>query len=75
MILLCLTFDNFGRPRTIATLPLPNIVPRSEWDSYNAIGLSLGHPRILQLLDRLGIRTTFFAGGYSAVLHPAELRR
>jgi peptidoglycan/xylan/chitin deacetylase (PgdA/CDA1 family) len=37
--------------------------------------MTLGHPRILQLLEQLQIHTTFFAEGYSAVLHPAQMKR
>lgn len=73
--MLCITFDNFGCGSKLPPCPFPDVVPASEWDQYNEIGLSLGHPRILNLLDRLKIPTTYFAEGYSAVLHPQEMRR
>ena len=73
--MLCLTFDNFGCASTLPPCPFPDIIPVSEWDAYNKIGLEIGHPRILQLLEQLQIRTTYFAEGYAAVLHPTELLR
>lgn len=73
--MLCITFDNFGSVATLPPCPFPDIVPVAEWNRMNELGLELGHPRILTLLDQLGISTTFFAEGYAAVLHPAEMRR
>lgn len=73
--MLCITFDNFGCGSQLPPCPFPNLVPSSEWDRYNEIGLSLGHPRILNLLEQLKIPTTYFAEGYSAVLHPIEMKR
>ena len=74
--MLCITFDNFGcGSGKFPPCPFPEKVPPSEWDNYNEIGLSLGHPRILHLLKQLNIRTSYFAEGYSAVLHPEEMKR
>ena len=74
--MLCITFDNFGcGSGKLPPCPFPDLVPEVEWDHYNEIGLTLGHPRILQLLRQLAIPTTFFAEGYSAVLHPDEVKR
>jgi peptidoglycan-N-acetylglucosamine deacetylase len=80
--MLCITFDNFGcgsnlsgRQGKLPPCTFPDLVPPSEWDNYNEIGLTLGHPRILSLLKQLEIRTTFFAEGYAAVLHPDEMKR
>jgi hypothetical protein len=73
---ICITFDNFGcGSGKLPPCPFPDVVPAAEWDNYNEIGLSLGHPRILNLLERLDIRATYFAEGYSAVLHPEEMKR
>ncbi|HIH2750623.1 polysaccharide deacetylase family protein [Burkholderia aenigmatica] len=74
--MLCITFDNFGNAAG-DSLPwdCPADVPPVEWAAYNRIGLELGHPRILKLLDDLHIRCTYFAEGYAAVLHPDEMRR
>ena len=80
--MLCITFDNFGCAADYGfgqgKLPpckFPDLVPASEWEQYNEIGLTLGQPRILSLLKQLDIKTTFFAEGFAAVLHPAELKR
>jgi len=74
--MLCITFDNFGcGSGPFPACPFPDVVPTVEWERYNEIGLSLGHPRILNLLRQLGIRTTYFCEGYSAVLHPTEMKR
>lgn len=71
----CITFDNFGCGSQLGPCPFPEIVPTVEWEHYNEIGLHVGHPRILQLLRQLHIRTTYFAEGYAAVLHPQEMKR
>ncbi|MDP9912463.1 hypothetical protein J2W27_004589 [Variovorax boronicumulans] len=73
--MICLTFDNFGCVAALPPCPFPEVVPASEWAAYNRIGLEIGHPRILQLLRQLGIRATFFAEGYAAILHPQEVLR
>jgi peptidoglycan/xylan/chitin deacetylase (PgdA/CDA1 family) len=73
--MLCITFDNFGCGSQLPACPFPDIVPPEEWANYNQIGLTLGHPRILALLKQLHISSTYFAEGYSAVLHPAEMKR
>jgi peptidoglycan/xylan/chitin deacetylase (PgdA/CDA1 family) len=72
--MLCITFDNFGSAAGDALpWPCPASIPASEWAAYNQIGLELGHPRILQLLDELQIRCTYFAEGYAALRYPDEL--
>jgi len=72
---LCITFDNFGLVAQLPPCPFPEIVSAEEWAQYNQIGLSVGHPRLLNLLKQLRISTTYFAEGFSAVLHPTELKR
>ncbi|NHV24870.1 polysaccharide deacetylase family protein [Burkholderia sp. D-99] len=73
--MLCITFDNFGRSSgDLLPWQCPAEIPLVEWATYNQIGLELGHPRILKLLDDLQIRCTYFAEGYAAVLHPDEMR-
>jgi peptidoglycan/xylan/chitin deacetylase (PgdA/CDA1 family) len=80
--MLCITFDNFGcgadygfGQGKLPPCKFPELVPPSEWESYNDIGLTLGQPRILSVLKQLEIKTTFFAEGYSAILHPIEMKR
>lgn len=80
--MLCITFDNFGCAASFGfgqgVLPPQfrhETIPPVEWDKYNEIGLKLGHPRILGVLKELGIRTSFCAEGYAAVIHPVELQQ
>ena len=74
--MICITFDNFGcGSGKLPPCPFPDVVPASEWENYNEIGLTLGHPRILGLLRQLRIKATFFAEGYAAVIHPQEVQR
>jgi peptidoglycan/xylan/chitin deacetylase (PgdA/CDA1 family) len=61
---LCLTFDNMGRARDIAE-------GRAAAPDDAEPGLALGYPRLLGLLDELGLRGTFFIEGWNA-LHHAE---
>ncbi|KVK80462.1 hypothetical protein WS90_18030 [Burkholderia cepacia] len=73
--MICITFDNFGSAAGDSLpWPCPADVPPIEWAAYNRIGLELGHPRILKLLENLHIRCTYFAEGYAAILHPDEMR-
>lgn len=72
--MLCITFDNFGSAAgDTLPWPCPAGIPAAEWADYNRIGLELGHPRILHLLDELQIRCTYFAEGYAALRYPDEL--
>lgn len=78
----CITFDNFGCGAEFGfgqgKMPpqmRPAVVPLSEWDNVNELSLTLGQPRMLDLLERLSIPTTFYAEGFSAVLHPVEMKR
>ncbi|MGE4431227.1 MAG: polysaccharide deacetylase family protein [Sphingobium sp.] len=80
--MLCITFDNFGcgadfgfgQGKLPPQMRHP-VVPVSEWEKINEIAIELGNPRMLGLLNELGIPTSFCAEGYSAVLHPEELRQ
>ena len=47
-------------------------VGRLAWGQY---GSRVGVPRILKLLERYGVRATFFGPGVAALLHPEEQRR
>lgn len=63
---LCLTFDNMGRAREIgeglASRPDPN-----------EPSLAVGYPRILGLLDELGLKGTFFIEGWNGLHHPDRI--
>lgn len=60
---LCLTFDNMGRAREIAE-GLAAAPDAAE------PGLAVGYPRLLGLLDELGLRGTFFIEGWNGLHHP-----
>jgi peptidoglycan/xylan/chitin deacetylase (PgdA/CDA1 family) len=57
---LCLTFDNLGQAHNVflgkAALPDPTDA-----------GVAVGYPNILHLLEKLGLRATFFIEGWSAL--------
>ncbi len=64
---LCLTFDNMGRAREIAegTASAPDPLEP---------GLAIGYPRLLGLLDELGLRGTFFIEGWNGLHHPERVQ-
>lgn len=43
--------------------------------SHQAYGPLVGVPRLLDLLDRHGVRATFFVPGYTAHRHPGMAQR
>jgi peptidoglycan/xylan/chitin deacetylase (PgdA/CDA1 family) len=63
---LCLTFDNMGRARDIAE-------GRAAAPDAAEPGLAIGYPRLLGLLDELGLRGTFFIEGWNALHHPERI--
>ena len=63
---LCLTFDNMGRARDIAE-------GRAAAPDDAEPGLAIGYPRLLALLDELGLRGTFFIEGWNALHHPERI--
>ena len=64
---LCLTFDNMGRARDIAE-------GRAAAPDAAEPGLAIGYPRLLGLLDELGLRGTFFIEGWNALHHPERVQ-
>lgn len=60
---LCLTFDNMGLAKAVgdgvASAPRPDHPD-----------LTVGYPRTLDLLDRLGLKASFFIEGWNALHHP-----
>jgi peptidoglycan-N-acetylglucosamine deacetylase len=64
--ILCLTFDNMGRARDIAE-------GRAAAPDEAEPGLALGYPRLLALLDELGLRGTFFIEGWNGLHHPERV--
>lgn len=64
---LCLTFDNMGRARDIAE-------GRAAAPDDAEPGLAIGYPRLLALLEELGLRGTFFVEGWNALHHPERVQ-
>jgi peptidoglycan/xylan/chitin deacetylase (PgdA/CDA1 family) len=64
-----LTFDNLGEVSALA---------RGQWPAGEPLGrhfsVTRSLPRILELLDGLGLRATFFVEGLNAELYPDTLR-
>jgi peptidoglycan/xylan/chitin deacetylase (PgdA/CDA1 family) len=59
--MICLTFDNLGG------------IAEGDFDPAHP-ALAIGLPRILALLERLGVRATFFVEGYAAEIFPEAVR-
>lgn len=64
---LCLTFDNMGAARDIAE-------GRASRPDPDEPGLKVGYPRLLALLDELGLRGTFFIEGWNGLHHPERVQ-
>jgi peptidoglycan/xylan/chitin deacetylase (PgdA/CDA1 family) len=60
---LCLTFDNMGRAREVG-------LGLASGPDPDEPSLAVGYPRLLALLDELGLRGTFFIEGWNALHHP-----
>lgn len=60
---LCLTFDNMGSAAEVGRRELSGPDPKDE-------GLLAGFPRLLDLLDVLDLKATFFIEGWNALHHP-----
>ena len=63
---LCLTFDNMGRAREIGE-------GRAAAPDAASPDLAVGYPRLLALLDELGLHGTFFIEGWNALHHPERV--
>jgi len=63
------TFDNLGEAMDLATGAWPEDAPVGQHYSITEV-----LPKILALLDRQGIRCTYFAEGWSAEVYPDALR-
>ena len=59
---LCLSFDNMGMARAIGAGTASKPDPDEP-------GLKIGHPRVLDLLDELGIKATFFIEAWNCLHH------
>lgn len=67
----CLTFDVDAESVMLAADPLHE--RRASLMSHQRYGPEVGVPRLLGLLERLGLRATFFVPGATADRHPAAL--
>src|SRR3954463_3462492 len=63
------TFDNLGEAMDLAIGAWPEDAPVGQHYSITEV-----LPKILELLDRQGIRCTYFAEGWSAEVYPDALR-
>lgn len=63
---LCLTFDNMAQARLVGLLEAGSPDP-------NAADLVEGYPKMLNLLDDLGLKGTFFIEGWNALHHPEHV--
>ncbi len=68
----CFTFDVDAESAILATDP--GAAGRRSVMSHQAYGPRTGVPRILAILERAGIRATFFVPGYTAERWPAVVR-
>jgi peptidoglycan/xylan/chitin deacetylase (PgdA/CDA1 family) len=66
---LSLTFDVDAESAILAVDPV--YAGRLSTMSHQAYGPKVGVPRILRMLERTGLRATFFVPGLTADLHPA----
>jgi peptidoglycan/xylan/chitin deacetylase (PgdA/CDA1 family) len=66
---LSLTFDVDAESAILAVDP--SYAGRLSTMSHQRYGPSVGVPRILRMLERTGVRATFFVPGLTADLHPA----
>lgn len=67
----CLTFDFDAMSLWIGTFKQPSPTPLSRGE----YGARIGVDRILGLLERHGVKATFFVPGHTALTHPEEIRR
>jgi peptidoglycan-N-acetylglucosamine deacetylase len=65
----CFTFDNMGEAADVGTGTLSGPLADGADPS-----LAVGYPALFALLERLGVRGTFFVEGWNGVHHPAAVR-
>jgi peptidoglycan/xylan/chitin deacetylase (PgdA/CDA1 family) len=68
----CFTFDVDAEATMLAEYPAT--ANQLDVMTHQAYGPRTGVPRLLRLLDRIGIRATFFVPGYTAERWPAAVR-
>lgn len=65
---LCLTFDNMGQALEIGAGRAGKPDPQER-------GLAIGYPRMLDLLDELDLKATFFIEGWNGLHHPDRVQQ
>ncbi len=69
MTVACFTFDNMGEASDVGSGRLSGPLPEGEDPS-----LAIGYPALFELLERRGVRATFFIEGWNGVHHPEAVR-
>ena len=69
MTVACFTFDNMGEAADVGAGRLSGPLPDGEEPS-----LAIGYPALFELLDRYGVRASFFVEGWNGQHHPAAVR-
>src|SRR6478735_12241367 len=69
MAVACFTFDNMGEAADVGAGRLGGPLPDGEEPS-----LAIGYPALFELLDRYGVRASFFVEGWNGRHHPAAVR-
>jgi peptidoglycan-N-acetylglucosamine deacetylase len=65
----CFSFDNMGEAADVGAGKLAGpLAPGAD------VSLATGYPSIFSLLDRTGVRATFFVEGWNGVHHPETVR-
>jgi peptidoglycan/xylan/chitin deacetylase (PgdA/CDA1 family) len=65
----CFTFDNLGEAAEVGAGELAG--PRAAGTDPS---LAVGYPRLFELLERHGVRASFFVEGWNGVEHPEAVR-
>ena len=65
--ILCLTFDNMGHALSVGQ-------GKRAGPDNEEVDLTVGYPKVLCLLDALGLKATFFIEGWNALHHPEAVK-
>src|SRR5690606_14692850 len=65
----CFTFDNMGEAADVGAGRLEGPGPAGSDPS-----LAIGYPALFALLERTGVRATFFVEGWNGIHHPEWVR-
>jgi peptidoglycan/xylan/chitin deacetylase (PgdA/CDA1 family) len=65
----CFTFDNMAEAADVGAGRLAGPLPAGE-----DVSLAVGYPALFALLERTGVRATFFVEGWNGLHHPTRVR-